>query len=97
MQGRFYDAATEDIYNGVCSVRALRLLPLKLHDRAHRKLLSVLAAVRINDLRVPPGNRLEALRGKREGEYSIRINDQYRICFRWTDIGAMRIEIADYH
>jgi toxin HigB-1 len=54
------------------------------------------AAAGLNDLRVPPGNRLEALRGDRKGQYSIRINDQWRICFRWSD-GAEEVEIVDYH
>jgi proteic killer suppression protein len=54
-------------------------------------------AGRLEDLRVPPGNRLEALRGDRAGHYSIRINDQFRVCFRWTDRGAEDVEIVDYH
>jgi proteic killer suppression protein len=63
---------------------------------ARRKLLLLHAAERLDDLRVPPGNRLEALRGDRAGQHSIRINDQWRICFRWRD-GAERVEIVDYH
>jgi len=51
----------------------------------------------LNDLRVPPGNRLEALKGNRAGQYSIRINDQWRVCFRWTEAGAENVEIVDYH
>jgi proteic killer suppression protein len=64
---------------------------------ARRKLEMLDAAAEIGDLRVPPGNRLEALRGNRRGQYSIRINDQYRICFRWKDGGAEDVEIVDYH
>lgn len=64
---------------------------------ARRKLRQLQVAGRIDDLRVPPGNRLEALKGARKGQYSIRINDQYRICFRWTPAGAEEVEIVDYH
>ena len=63
---------------------------------ARRKLVMLAAATRLDDLRVPPGNRLEALRGDRRGQHSIRINDQWRICFRWND-GAEDVEIVDYH
>ena len=63
---------------------------------ARRKLEMLAAATRLDDLRVPPGNRLEALRGDRRGQHSIRINDQWRICFRWND-GAEDVEIVDYH
>jgi proteic killer suppression protein len=64
---------------------------------ARRKLRQLQIAGRLADLRVPPGNRLEALKGDRAGQYSIRINDQYRICFRWTAAGAEDVEIVDYH
>ena len=64
---------------------------------ARRKLRQLQIAGRIDDLRVPPGNRLEALRGDRAGQYSIRVNDQYRVCFRWTAAGAEDVEIVDYH
>jgi len=64
---------------------------------ARRKLRQLEIAARLDDLRVPPGNRLEALRGNRQGQYSIRINDQWRICFRWTGAGAEDVEIVDYH
>lgn len=64
---------------------------------ARRKLRQLEIAVRLDDLRVPPGNRLEALRGNRQGQYSIRINDQWRICFRWIGDGAEDVEIVDYH
>jgi toxin HigB-1 len=64
---------------------------------ARRKLLQLELAVRLGDLRVPPGNRLEALKGDRAGQYSIRVNDQWRVCFRWTEGGAEDVEIVDYH
>ena len=64
---------------------------------ARRKLRQLEIAARLDDLRVPPGNRLEALRSDRQGQYSIRINDQWRICFRWTAAGAEDVEIVDYH
>ena len=64
---------------------------------ARRRLEILKAAISLQDLRVPPGNRLEALSGKRKGQYSIRINDQYRICFKWEDRNAYGVEIVDYH
>lgn len=64
---------------------------------ARRKLRQLQIASLLGDLNVPPGNRLEALKGKRAGQYSIRINDQWRVCFRWTESGAEAVEIVDYH
>jgi proteic killer suppression protein len=64
---------------------------------ALRKLRQLQVSEKLADLKVPPGNRLEALKGKRKGQHSIRINDQYRICFRWTTAGATNVEIVDYH
>ena len=64
---------------------------------ARRKLRQLEIADRLEDLRVPPGNRLEALKGDRAGQHSIRVNDQFRVCFRWTDAGAENVEIVDYH
>ena len=64
---------------------------------ARRKLRQLQIAGRLDDLRVPPGNRLEALKGNRRGQHSIRINDQWRVCFRWDDAGADDVEIVDYH
>ena len=64
---------------------------------AQRKLRQLQIAGRLEDLRVPPGNRLEALKGNRVGQHGIRVNDRYRICFRWTDSGAEDVEIVDYH
>lgn len=68
-----------------------------LQRMANRKLLIIDAAEALNDLRVPPGNRLEQLRGNRAGQHSIRINDQWRICFTWTAAGPADVEITDYH
>lgn len=68
-----------------------------IEDIARRKLRQLQIANVLGDLRIPPGNRLEALRGNRRGQYSIRINDQMRICFRWTAGGAEDVEIVDYH
>ena len=72
-------------------------LPPSLHQVALRKLTQLQAATSLNDLRIPPGNRLQALKGNRQGQHSIRINDQYRLCFRWADREAYEIEITDYH
>ena len=75
----------------------VRRMPPDIQRRARVRLQRVVAAAVLTDLRVPPSHRLEALCGDREGQYSIRINDQWRVCFIWTDQGAMEIEIADYH
>jgi toxin HigB-1 len=74
-----------------------RHLPREIQNVARRKLVMLNAAGWLDDLRLPPGNRLERLRGNREGQYSIRVNDQYRICFRWDDNGTHDVEIVDYH
>jgi len=88
----FKDAETEDFFNGSSQGR------FKAFERpAYRKLKYLNAAHELSDLRVPPGNRLEALKGDREGQYSIRINDRYRICFVWRDGAAYDVEIVDYH
>ena len=75
----------------------VRSIDPRIHRVALRKLRQVGSAESLDDLRVPPGNRLEALKGDRVGQYSIRINDQWRICFRWSDGDADDVEIADYH
>jgi len=72
-------------------------LPREIQRRAFMKLNAIDAAVRLEDLRLPASNRLEALKGDRKGEHSIRINDQWRICFLWRDDHAERVEIVDYH
>lgn len=74
-----------------------RILPVPLQRIALRKLLVLNAAVTLDDLKIPPGNRLEKLRGDRSGQYSIRINDQYRICFGWSAGDSFDVEITDYH
>lgn len=70
---------------------------VNIESVARRKLLMLAAATRLQDLRVPPGNRLEALSGNRQGQHSIRINDQWRVCFVWKEDGAHDVEIVDYH
>lgn len=72
-------------------------LPSDIQPVARRKLRMLNSARQLDDLRIPPGNRLEALKGDRKGQYSIRINDQWRLCFGWTDAGASNVEIVDYH
>ncbi|GEA27277.1 toxin HigB-1 [Microcystis aeruginosa NIES-4325] len=90
----FKSEETKLIFEGFQS----RHYPSDIQSVALRKLLILAAAVSINDLRVPPGNRLEKLQGDHQGQYSIRINDQWRICFIWTDEGnADQVEIVDYH
>ncbi|MBI3567401.1 MAG: type II toxin-antitoxin system RelE/ParE family toxin [Gemmatimonadetes bacterium] len=93
----FADRATEDVFNGVDSRRARRCCPSSLWPVAARKLEQLNAVDRPADLRLPPGNRLEALSGDRAGQHSIRINDQYRVCFRSTGRGFEDVEITDYH
>ena len=74
-----------------------RRFPPELHRVMLRKLVQLDAAERLEDLRIPPGNRLEALKGDRKGQHSIRVNDQWRVCFRWDDGDAYEVEIVDYH
>ena len=93
----FGDAGTEDVFNGVASSAARRTLPIALWPIAARRLDQLDSAGELTDVRVPPGNRLEALRGDRAGQHSVRINDRYRICFRWTKFGPEQVEIVDYH
>lgn len=93
----FADQGAEDIYDGLDSKKARKALPRFLHEKAQNKLSLLAFADSLDDLRVPPSNRLEPLRGDRQGQYSIRINDQFRICFRWTPDGPVGIEIVDYH
>ena len=93
----FRNASTECIFNGENSREARRACPQSLWRVAIRKLEQLDSVVLIDELRVPPGNRLEALTGDRAGQYSIRINDQYRICFVWTESGPDAVEITDYH
>ena len=83
--------------NGRNSKDALKMLPKTLHHKARVKLARLGAATSIQDLREIRGNRLETLKGDRKGQYSTRINDQYRICFKWENKQAADVEIADYH
>ena len=89
--------ATEDIFNGKASKLALRLCPKKIWKITTQKLDQLDSVTQLDELRIPPGNRLESLSGDRQGQYSIRINDQYRICFRWGNTGPFDVEITDYH
>ena len=93
MINSFADKHTAAVFAG----HAVRSLPTSIQQRARMKLLVLDAASRIEDLRAPPGNRLEALRGARRGQHSIRVNNQWRICFVWRDGAAWDVEIADYH
>jgi proteic killer suppression protein len=90
---RFANVAAEKVFGR----ERVKSLGPEVSRAALRKLLMVHAAASLNDLRVPPGNRLEALSGDRAGQYSIRINDQFRVCFRWADNNAHDVEIGDYH
>lgn len=89
----FKDAETEKVFRRQVSLR----LPVDIQQTALRKLRMLNNAVSLNDLRVPPANRLEKLGGNRSGQYSIRINDQWRLCFEWRDGAAYGVEIVDYH
>jgi proteic killer suppression protein len=89
----FRSKEAEKIWRGERSGR----LPGQVQDVARRKLRMLNSSRRLDDLRIPPANRLEALKGDRKGQYSIRINDQWRICFRWTEAGAADVDIVDYH
>ena len=89
----FRDKESEKIFNRGLSGK----LPQNIQHVARKKLVILDAALKLNDLRIPPGNRFEALKGNRKGQYSIRINDQWRVCFKWSDGDAYDVEITDYH
>ena len=89
----FADDETEKVFKGIVSKK----LPPDIQRTARRKLVYLDEADNLRDLLAPPGNRLEALKGKRAGQHSIRINDQWRICFRWQQPHAYAVEITDYH
>jgi len=89
----FLDKRSAAIFAGL----AVRDLPNQIQRRARAKILGIDAAEQLDDLRIPPGNRLEALHGDRRGRHSIRINDQWRICFRWREGEAWDVEIVDHH
>jgi proteic killer suppression protein len=84
---------TEKIFNGLLS----RRFPPDIQTRAFNKLAAIHASLTLDDLKSPPSNRLEQLKGDRSGQYSIRINDKYRICFIWNESNAEDVEIVDYH
>ena len=90
---RFRHDAAKELFEG----RTVRRLPPDIQRRARMRLQRVVAATALTDLRMPPSHRLEALRGDRAGQYSIRINNQWRVCFIWTGQGAIEIEVVDYH
>ena len=89
----FQDKETEKIFNRIFSGK----LPTNIQHLARRKLVMLDAATELDNLRIPPGNRLEALKGNRKGQHSIRINKQWRICFKWKAGNAYEVEITDYH
>jgi proteic killer suppression protein len=90
------DKTTQDIYDGINS-RQARKLPRELHDKAQRLLDQINATPTLDTLRIPPSNRLEKLKGDRAGFWSLRINDQWRIVFRWQDQNALDVQVIDYH
>jgi proteic killer suppression protein len=93
----FNDKITEDICYGRFSKQTQKCIPAELHKKAQIKIARLAAATNLDDLAELRGNRLEILRGNRVGQYSIRINDQYRICFRWGNNDVYDVEITDYH
>ena len=93
----FKNQATEDIFNGVNSKIARKICPQTIWRIASRKLDQLDSVESLEELKVPPGNRLESLSGDRDSEFSIRINEQYRICFVWGELGPSEVEIIDYH
>jgi len=93
----FLDRGTEDIFNRFNSKEARRTCPEQLWPVARRKLDQLNAVVSLSSLRIPPGNELEPLKGDRAGQHSVRINQQFRICFIWTNEGPDQVEITDYH
>ena len=93
----FHDQGTDDVFNGVNSKAAKKICPEIVWRVARRKLDQLDTVMRLDELRIPPGNRLEALSHDRKGQHSIRINDQYRLCFDWTSSGPANVEIVDYH
>jgi len=93
----FKDRASEDIFNGINSKAARKACPQTLWQVAARKLDQLDSVQSLEELKVPPGNRFESLSGDRKTEYSIRINEQYRICFMWGKSGPYNVEVTDYH
>ena len=93
----FKNTGCEDIFNGLKTKEARKICPVRLWSIIARKLDQLDSVTKLDDLRRPPGNRLEMLSGGSKRQYSVRINDQYRICFCWTDAGPDEVEILDYH
>ncbi len=93
----FKDKATEDVFNGQSSQIPRKTCPQAIWKVAARKLDQLDSVESLEELKVPPGNRLESLSGNRKGQRSIRINDQFRICFQWGESGPNEVEITDYH
>ena len=93
----FKGKGTEDIFNGVKSRIARRTCPQSIWKIAARKLEQLDSVIALEELRIPPGNRLEALERDRQGQHSIRINEKYRVCFRWEESDAYEVEVTDYH
>ncbi len=93
----FKNKGTKDINYGRSSKEALKTLPRELHRKAQIKIARLGAVTSMQDLREIRGNRFEALKGDRKGQFSIRVNEQYRICFRWENENALDVEIVDYH
>ena len=93
----FRDDGTEDIFNGKNTKEARKVCPENLWKTAVRKLDLLDSVKELNELKIPPGNRLEDLEGNRKGQHSIRINNKYRICFIWSENGPTDVEIVDYH
>jgi proteic killer suppression protein len=93
----FKDAGAEDIFNGNNTKEARKTCPVVLWKACGRKLDQLDSVTALQDMNIPPGNQLELLKGNRQGQHSIRINEQYRICFTWTNLGPDEVEIVDYH
>ena len=93
----FKNQGTEDIFNGKNTKAARKICPRDMWHIASRKFDQLDSIIFLNELRIPPGNRFEGLNGDRKDQYSIRINDQYRVCFEWSELGPVEVEIVDYH
>lgn len=97
MIASFADGPSEDLFHGIDSPRARRRCPPHLWGVLNRKFTQLNRVRELGELSIPPGNRLEALAGNRAGQHSIRINQQYRLCFRWEEGHAYQVEVTDYH
>ena len=93
----FKDAGTEDVFNGKNTKGARKTCPVALWKASARKLDQLDSVAELQELNIPPGNKLEYLKGDRKGRHSVRINEQYRICFKWSTLGPDEVEIVDYH